>query len=264
MSDKIAFIVASTVDREPYLERCIRCFKESRYFGKCDFYLYYQGGNIHEVDGIDVFTDIVISPVLRGIFTPRYELFKRYGLAYDYIIMLDDDLFIRPDTDYYKAIDFCKKIRNVGCITVAKAKPDGKTIKRISYPDYTLIDTNGGMVFPRESVEIILDYFKDKEKDYSEDMFWLLLYIKGKDLYNDKRSMAIHVCNRPGKSGAITGYRKMRAEKPYVPIMSEWFYDSKLIKKDYISKDKMVRDTKSLKYIKPEGLEERLRNCGYY
>lgn len=99
MSD-VCFIVAGMDNRIAFLERCIKCFKESRY-ADCDIYCYFQGGRWSEVQGREVFTEVVIDPNPRGVFTPRYELMKRFGVNYDYVIIIDDDLFILPETDYY-------------------------------------------------------------------------------------------------------------------------------------------------------------------
>ena len=59
MSD-VCFIVAGMDNRIAFLERCIKCFKESRY-ADCDIYCYFQGGRWSEVQGREVFTEVGID-----------------------------------------------------------------------------------------------------------------------------------------------------------------------------------------------------------
>ena len=118
-------------------------------------------------------------------------------------------------------------------------------------------NVEGGLVFPKRSIRIILDYFKDKEADYTEDVIWLLLYVKGYDLYKCHTSNAIHCCNRKTKNGAYTGFSKMRLEKPHVPMLAEWF-ESKTVFDDRFGHQ--VYKIKELKDINQDGIAERKRN----
>lgn len=258
-NEDICFIVASMGDRVHLLNRCINCFLDSEN-RESDIYLYFQGDNFGDVEHPEAFKAVVIEDQPRGIFTPRYELMKRFGRNYDYVVIIDDDLFVRPDTNYRKAAEFCSKVPYVGCVSLTNwAQSVRNEVSLVSYPEYFNID--GGLVLPKWSVETILDYFKDKEADYTEDMVWLLLWVKGYDLYKDHRSRAYHAMNSKTKSGEFTGYSVVRMTKKYKPILSEWFYDA-----DKPSEDDQARfplpifGIKSLRYAKPEAFAERRKN----
>ena len=211
----VCFIVASMDKRIPFLERCINHYKASKY-AECDIYCYFQGSKWESVQGREVFKGAVIDPNPRGVFTPRYELMKRFAKDYDYCIIIDDDLYILPDTDYDKTIKFIRAMKNHAIVSVTNTKVNGLIEEN---PD---INIEGGMVFPRSAILEILDYFKDKERDYTFDYFWYLCYVKGYDLYRDRRSRAQHVpCRRV--DGKLTGFNESIMSKPYIPMMTEYF-----------------------------------------
>lgn len=255
---RYCFIVACSDDRNHLLKRFIDSFKKNKLYSNADVFLYYQGQNLPK-EAEDFFKDIVISPILRGVFTPRYELFKRFCMNYEFTILLDDDLFLYPDTSYEKAMAFLDFNENAGCCCISRhIAPLKNEIKCIS-SKMGYYNVSGGMVFPKRAIKVILDYFKDKEDDYTEDVFWLLLYVKGFDLYQDFSSRAIHLYNQKDKNGNRTGFNKMRMTKPHKPILSEWF-DSRLV---YQEKYGMkVWQIKELKDINSAGIAERKRNYG--
>ena len=214
----VCFIVASMDKRIEFLERCIKCFKESRY-AEYDIYCYFQGHLWDSVQGREIFKEVVIDPNPRGVFTPRYELMKRYGVNYDYLIVIDDDLFVLKDTDYDKSIKFIRQNRDNIIVSLSNTKVNGL----LEYcPDG--INIEGGMIFPRKAVLAILDYFADKEQDYTFEYFWLLCYVKGFDVYRDRRSRAQHVPVRK-VDGEYTGFNFSLVNKPYIPMLTE-FYDN--------------------------------------
>lgn len=253
------FIVASSSDRLDALDRCIRCINNNPLYRTTDIFLYYQGANINEIPHKERFRRILYDPNLRGIFTPRYELFK-ITQGYDYVILIDDDLYMYEDTSYESCIAFLKYNPLAGCINIGTQKKRRKNAFVCISDSMGYYNVEGGLVLPQKSVKIILDYFQDKEADYTEDMFWLLLYVKGLDLWQDRSSNANHVMNVKTKSKEITGYTKMRYEKPYKPILSEWFRDTEITTEG--GRFKPVRGIKSLRHITALGLEERRRNYG--
>ena len=219
------FIVASSDDRAHYLSRCVDCIKRTKY-KSADVFLFYQG--IDDIPQKEFFRGILTDTNLRGVFTPRYELMKKWGRDYDFVILIDDDLFMYENTSYDTSMAFLDSVKSAGaCCISMHSQGIKKEIEKMK-DGCDFYNVWGGMVFPKRTIDLVLDYFKDKERDYSEDMFWLLAYVKGYDLYHDWTSSAIHVCNKKGKNGEPTGFRKMRFEKPYVPMMQEW-YDSKVI-----------------------------------
>ena len=248
------FIIASSDDRVHLLKKCIDCAKKSRY-SDCDFFLYFQGKN-RDFD-ISFFSEIIWDNQLRGVFTPRYELMKRYGRNYDYIIIIDDDLFLNPNTSYENSIAFCGANNHVGAVALTHTKNAVKNEIRCVSGTSEYFNVCGGLVLPKRSVNLILEYFKDKEKDYTEDVFWLLLYVKGFELYKDYTSYSTHIANRKTVNGELSGYNKMRLEKPHVPILTEWF-DSK---KEIIDNGLSCRwKLKEMKDINQNGINERVRN----
>lgn len=92
------------------------------------------------------------------------------------------------------------------------------------------INVEGGLVLPKKAVKEILEYFGDKEKDYTFDYFWLLCYVKGFDLYRDRRSRAQHVPVRK-VNGEYTGFNYSLVKKPYIPMMLEYFRTPKTIER---------------------------------
>lgn len=213
------FILAGSEDRGHHLQRCVSCLKNSKY-KDADVFLFWQGSQ--DVPEKDFFKGIIFDTELRGIFTPRYELMKAYSLNYDFTILIDDDCFLYQYTSYDLSMDFLSFEPLAGAVSLGrhfdKVRPE---IRMIDY-SHEEFNVNGGLVLPRKSVQIILDYFSDKEQDYTEDVFWLLLWIKGYDLYRDFSSKASHTCNQKGKNGEISGFRKMRYEKPRIPLLPEY------------------------------------------
>lgn len=250
---KICFILASSDDRLHLLNQCIQCAKNSRY-SDSDFFLYYQGENRNSFD-VSFFKEVVYDKNLRGVFTPRYELMKRYGRYYDYVVIIDDDLFLNQNTSYENGFAFCDMNRHVGAVALTHTKNAVKNEIRCVSGTSEYFNICGGLVLPRRSVDIILRYFKDKEKDYTEDVFWLLLYVKGLELYKDYTSYSTHVANRKTVGGGLSGYNKMRFEKPHVPMLTEWF-DSKQENVGGV----MVWKLKDMKDINEFGLSERAKN----
>ena len=225
-------------------------------------FLYYQGHEIDKIEDIAFFKDVIFDEKLRGIFTPRYELFKIVRKrGYDFAILIDDDLFMYPDTSYATAMDWLDFKKDAGAVSIAthfyKCRNE---IKNVS-DSMGYFNVDGGMVFPIRSINIILDYFKDKEQDYTEDMVWLLLYVKGYDLYYDYHSKAHHQLNAKNDKKEYTGYAKMRFEKPYNPILSEWFNDTELTTENG-RWSKPINNIKCLRYINANGIAERKRNRG--
>ena len=246
------FILASSDDRIHLLNQCIDCIKNSRY-SDCDFFLYYQGKS-RDFD-VDFFSGIVWDDDLRGVFTPRYELMKRFCLRYDYTILIDDDLFMNQDTSYETAMLFCNMEPMAGAVALTHSKPAVKNEIRCVSGTREYFNICGGLVLPQKSIKIILEYFVDKEQDYTEDVFWLLLYVKGLDLYKDYHSYATHIANRKSKNGELTGFNKMRIEKPHVPMLSEWFESKKECLANGTSRWKL----KDVKDITSAGILERNR-----
>lgn len=247
------FIVAGMDDRIDLLNRCVRCFKNSPY-EKDDLYVYFQGNHFDMVENKGVFKDVVIDERPRGVFTPRYELMKRYAKSYDYTVLIDDDLFITENTDYNGMMRVAEKLPYVGCVNcTTRSNAMSEIIEKRRWNEYYNIE--GGMLFPRRSIEVILDYFKDKEKDYSHDVFWLLLWVKGYDWYKDWRSSSIHV---GGKmiNGEVTGYRKLAAQLDYEMIMPEWFEVPPVVN----HYGKCQHDIPTMKQAKEEAFIERMRN----
>lgn len=252
---KICFILASSDDRLFLLNQCIECAKNSRY-SDCDFYLYYQGKQRNDFD-VSFFSGIIWDDNLRGVFTPRYELMKRFCLQYDYTILIDDDLFLRRDTSFENSIRFLQIEPKAGAISILHNTNTLRNEIRCVSGTKQYFNICGGMVFPKKSIKIILDYFKDKEQDYTEDVVWLLLYVKGYDLYKDFSSASMHTANRKTKNKELSGYNKMRVEKPHIPMLSEWF-DSKKEYSDVLQSE--VWKLKEMTDINKYGMVEREKN----
>ena len=264
MKNNCCFIVASMDSRIDLLNRCVDAIKASGYCN-ADVFLFFQGTHADEIQDKEFFKEILQSPNPRGVFTPRYECIKQFGINYDFSIIIDDDLFMYPDTSYESAMDFLNNNEDAGCVCIGSSnnKRENKIVCFSDSMEYYNIC--GGLVLPKRSMQIILDYFKDKEADYTEDMFWLLLYVKGYDLWKDYSSNAVHVSNYRTKEQKqkkeFTGYAAMRIEKPYLPILQEYFSDPKLTTYNGLY-DRPIRDIKSLKHINANGLREREKNYG--
>ncbi len=248
------FILASSDDRLHLLDKCVECAKNSKY-ADSDFYLYYQGTSPFHYG--DFFKEILWDDRLRGVFTPRYKLLKKFGLRYDYTIIIDDDLFMRPDTSYENSMRFCELEPKAGAVSIIHNKNEVKPEIRCVSGTRQYFNISGGMVLPKRSVKIILDYFKDKEWDYTEDVIWLLLYVKGYDLYKDFSSSSMHMANRKGQNKELTGYNKMRVEKPHIPMLEEWF-DSKKEYSETLGRE--VWKLKEMADINDAGILEREKN----
>lgn len=215
----ICFIVAGMDKRKHFLERCIAAFLNSLY-KTCDIFCYYQGELWDSVVGKEIFKSVIIDSKLRGVFTPRYELMKQFAKDYDYTVIIDDDLFIEKETDYYKAVKFVEFMGDSVVVSLSNSKTKNLIERRND------INIDGGMVIPRRGIMEILDYFRDKEKDYTFDYFWLFLYVKGFDLYKDWRSKSNHVPSRK-VNGEFTGFNYSRYHLEYIPMMEEWFKPAK-------------------------------------
>ena len=250
------FILASSDDRIHLLNKCVRCIKNSMY-AQSDVYLYYQGTNIEAVEDKHFFKSIIVDDRLRGVFIPRYELMRRFCLDYDFTILIDDDLFMYPYTSYENCMDFLEFNQSAGCCCISM---HGQKIKNVikcvsdTKEDYNVF---GGMVFPKRSIKCILEYFEDKAIEYSEDMVWLLLYVKGFDLYRDYSSKAIHICNQKTKDGKPTGFLKARYERAYVPILPNWFNSKRVFNKLH---GRIMWKIKEVSDINEQGKAERMRN----
>ena len=227
MSD-ICFIVAGMDKRQHFMEECIDAFKKSRY-SDCDIFCYWQGEKWGKVKGKEIFKDVVIDSMPRGVFTPRYELMKRYGTDYDYCIIIDDDLFIQSETDYYATIRLMQQFPNVGCACITHTQRAVKNRVEIVNSGNEYFNIAGGLVLSADAVRIILEYFADNERDYTFDCFWLLLWVKGYDLAKDFRSWAKHVAARK-VNGQWSGFNESRVRLKYVPIMAEYIDDLRLVR----------------------------------
>ena len=218
----------------------------------CEFFLYYQGEEA-DVERKDFFSDIIFDNRLRGVFTPRYELLKRYGVNYEFSIILDDDLRMTKATSYEHGIGEIRKNPKIGAVSLAQYK---KTSSRFELAKRGMrFSILGGLILPKKSVCLILDYFKDKEKDYSEDdAFWLIPYIKGYDLYLDSTSYALHGGKEKDENGQHTGFLKSWLEMPFVPTLEEWTTLSEIKKED-----KTALKIKGLAGVNEKGLAERER-----
>lgn len=212
----VCFIVAGMDKRICFLERCIEHFKNSRY-ADCDIYCYFQGEKWETVKGREIFKDVVIDSKPRGVFTPRYELMKRFAKNYDYTILIDDDLYILQETDYFKSAKFIRQFNDNVIVAVSNTKVNG-----IVECCPIGVNIEGGMVFPRKAINAILEYFADKEMDYTFDYFWLLCYVKGFDVYRDRRSRAKHVSVRK-VDGEYSGFNYSLMNKPYIPMLMEYY-----------------------------------------
>ena len=252
---KCCIILASSDDRMHLLKKCVECLKKSRY-KDTDTYLFFQGNEdcISE-EYRSFFKGILWDKKLRGVFTPRYELMKKFCLEYEFTILIDDDLFMNESTSYERCMRFCEFQKRAGAVALTHSKENVKNQIRCVSGTSEYFNVCGGLVFPRESIKTIIEYFKDKERDYTEDVVWLLLYVKGYDLYKDYSSYASHKANRKSENGNFTGYNKMRIEKPHVPMLSEWFHEStEMLNGTKVWKLKEMTD------INEKGIEERRKN----
>ena len=258
----VCFIVAGMDKRVPFLEKCIQHYKNSKY-AECDIYCYFQGSKWNYVKGGEIFKDVIIDPNPRGVFTPRYELMKRFGIKYDYCIIIDDDLFIQPETEYFNMIKFMQKQKNIGAMSCLNVKTwIQNRIDIVGTKDgFNIL---GGMIFPQECVQIICDYFADKEDDYTFDCVWILLWIYGYDLAKDFRSYAQHKTAATQKiDGDWTGFNWSRFKMPYKPFLTEYLNEPKMV----YNPDRYgwERGIPSLKDVNLKGLEMRnqcrLKKC---
>lgn len=249
------FVLASSEDRAYLLDRCIKCINENRLYSKADVYLYWQG-NENKIPYKDRFAGIISAPTLQGIFLPRYTLFKTFGVRYDYTILIDDDMFMYPDTSYETAIAFLQAIGNTGICNIGRQFDRRRNELRVI--DYAHEDFNlfGGIVFPQRCVQILVDFFEGTDPKVTEDIFWILLYIKGFDLYRDFSSNLIHTCHRPAKNGDASGYYKWRLEKPHIPLLPQWT-EAHLVKDDF--GDRMRWKIPECRDVNEAGLAERMR-----
>lgn len=251
---RICFIVAGMDKRKHLLERCIECYRNSRY-ADCDIFCYYQGSLFESVKGREIFKAVIVDNKPRGVFTPRYELMKRFAIDYDYTIIIDDDLFILPETDYCKTVKFVQSMKNRVVCTLSNSKVTG-IIERDDN-----VNIEGGMVFPRSAILEIVKYFSDKEQDYTFDYFWLLCYVKGFDLYRDRRSRSNH-CPCRKVDGKFTGFNDTMMSKPYIPMMTEYFlpagvrYNHNRIEPDFTTPKHLTE------LGKRERIKNKLRMCG--
>lgn len=253
------FIVASSDDRINCLIKCAQKIKANQYYSNADVYLYYQGTNVNAVKSIGLFRDVVFDDRLRGVFTPRFELLKKYGCKYDFVVIIDDDLYMYTDTTYQTCFDLLNEVETAGCCCIVTHKSKRKILLENVSAKMGYYNVDGGLVLPKRAVRLILDYFSGKEMDYTEDMFWLLLYVKGYDLFRDHSSNAVHICNTKGDKGQFTGFSKMRTEQEHLPILSEWF-DAKFgFEPRY---EKCLYKIKELKDINANGIAERRKNYG--
>ena len=243
------FILGGMQNRKHLLQKCISALNQSKYKGT-DAFLYFQGDSLDGVEGISTFTDIVMDRKPRGVFTPRYELMKRFSREYDFTILIDDDLYISPHSNFEKSISLFKQLPFVGCVSGTNSKIVPGKIER--QPD---VNIDGGLVFSRESIEVILDYFKDQERDYTFDVFWLLLYVKGYDNYKDWRTYSDHRVTVK-VDGKFSGFNWARANLPYVPMMQEWFKEPK----PTYNHGRIERRIPSIRDITEEGMAERKLN----
>lgn len=211
-------------NRKHLMERCIDAYKKSKH-SDCDIFCYWQGSHFDDVCGKDIFKGVVIDSKPRGVFTPRYELMKRFSKDYDYTVIIDDDLFMTDETDYLKPIKFLKSINNTGVVCISNTK-----IKNL-IETYSGMNVDGGLVIPQSGVLEILRYFSDKEKDYTFDYFWLLLYVKGYDLFKDWRTRSNHVPSRK-VNGEFSGFNWHRYNTEYVPMLEE-FYSPAMFKNSH-------------------------------
>ena len=257
MSNSFCIILASTDGRQHILEECVNCLKTK--YRNVDTFLYYQGSLDFDTQ---YFKGVICDNNLRGVFTPRYELMKQYCLDYDYTIIIDDDLFITRDTNYEDAIKEIEKRNNVGCVTTLSNVKSANVKHKIVLVDETTkywssrYNVGGGMILPRNSIKAIIDYFKDKEHDYTEDQFWLLLYVKGYDLYIYLGSTAIHKGNAHVAGDGLSGYIKYIREHEYSPILTKWYDQPSPV----TIEGKTVVRIKNLNNLNDKGRIEREKN----
>lgn len=218
---KLCFILAGSQDRAHLLKRCISCVNNNALYRNADIYLYWQGKR-ESIPCVERFSDIVISDSLRGVFLPRYVLFERFGVNYEYTILIDDDLFMYPDTTYETAIAYLAMNKDNGVCNIGwQFEKRRNELRKISY-NSERYNVYGGLVFPNKCVKTIVDFFKGTDENVTEDIFWILLYVKGFDLYRDFSSNAVHTCHRKSIDGKESGYYKMRLEKPYKPLLPQY------------------------------------------
>ena len=233
----------------------MKCIGENKLYKDTDIYLYWQG-NADKIPYKEKFTKIIVSDKLRGIFLSRYTLFATYGMLYDYTILIDDDMFMYPDTSYEGAITFLGAIQNNGICNIGRQFDKRRNELRMidyAHEDYNLF---GGIVFPKKCIEVIVDFFKNTDEKVTEDIFWILLYIKGFDLYRDFSSNLIHTCHRPNKKGGASGYYKWRLEKPHFPLLPQYTIQ-KQVKDDF--GDRMRWKIPECRDVNEAGLRERER-----
>lgn len=252
---EFCFVLASSEDRAYLLDRCIRCINQNKNYSDAKVYLYWQGDE-SKIPYKDRFTQIISAPTLQGIFLPRYTLFKTFGDKYDYTILIDDDMFMYPDTTYEGAIAFLSMIGDNGICNIGRQFDKRRNELRII--DYFREDFNlfGGIVFPKKCIKVLVDFFADTDPKVTEDIFWILLYVKGFDLYRDFSSNLIHTCHRPNKKGEASGYYKWRIEKPHIPLLPQ-YTNAHLVKDDF--GDRMRWKIPECRDVNEAGMRERER-----
>lgn len=249
------FIVAGSDDRDYLLDRCVSCIKNNRNYHDSDVYLYWQG-SANKIPYKDFYKDVVIVDSLQGVFLPRYVLFDMVKDKYDYVILIDDDSFMYPDTSYESAMTFLHTIEDNGVCNIGSHFDKRRNeIRTINY-NCENYNVQGGIVFPRKCVNLVVEYFREKRTDVTEDIFWILLFVKGYDLYRDFSSNLIHTCRRPARDGSVSGYYRLRIEKPNVPLLPE-YTNAKLVKDDF--GDRMRYKIPECRDVNDAGLEERAR-----
>lgn len=249
------FILAGSEDRAHLLDRCVRCIDKNENYSNAPVYLYWQGDEA-KIPHRERFTEVISAPMLQGVFLPRYTLFKAFGDKYDYTILIDDDAFMYPDTSYESAVAFLKAIGDNGICCIGQQYHKRKNEVRVIDYQVENYNVSGGLVFPKKCVRILVDFFKDANPEVTEDIFWILLYVKGFDLYRDFSSNLIHTCHRPNKKGEASGYYKWRIEKPHIPLLPQ-YTNAHLVKDDF--GDRMRWKIPECRDVNEAGMKERER-----
>lgn len=253
MANNKAIVVVGMERRRDMLANFIRSYRDDfPQKGDIDLIVFYQGETpIKGQEG----EYIVMSKDMGGNSPARIASFGAVPEKYEYVIVADDDMELKPQTDFLALCEILEKNPNVATVVGRFARSESQFMRMTANErerktkELDCSNVRGGLAVRRKDLQEIIDQAEYRNPNVY-DIYWTRFYIKGYLNLEYNASVCIHrSCEKRGIRVGINNEKMRNPDRE--------LYKDPIILKNGSEQCFWEGDTNTL----ARGLHERNKKC---
>lgn len=219
MATNKAIVVVGIERRRDMLDNFIRSYRDCFLQKKdIDLIVFYQGET--PIEGHDGEL-IVMSKDMGGNSPARIASFEAVPEKYDYVIVADDDMELKPQTDFLTLCEILEKNQNVATVVGRFARSESQFMKMVANDRPKTVkaldcsNVRGGLAVRRKDLQEIIDN-EEYRNPTVYDIYWTRFYINGYLNLEYNASVCVHrSCEKRGIRVGINSIKMRNPDKEW-------------------------------------------------